>query len=339
MSENGRRARDVLLGLMKTRMKLGVSFFTYPGDRLGRALLQGSERRCDTAGPRHFSCNAFELGTSEFSHPVENADADIRFCLLVFEVTRLQFRANHGLPSAHLGLHAAALIIAGGFLSGQPTTGLYPGDVAIANRCVQHRLAAGNGVLWRRDNDLHDFAKACCQQMTGWRAVIGAIGHKFGNSAVDLVQQDGQSRGIADVIRCEISADNLARGEVKTKVQLAPSFAFGLGVMLFLEPLALAEDLQARTVDHQMDRLSAAGSALCWQSQPFAAPRQGGEVRHRNLKTHQLSHTAQQALRLAQRLLVDNAQGQAQRNRQIRIFLLAVTRSRKSPPPESVITI
>jgi hypothetical protein len=44
-------------------------------------------------------------------------------------------------------------------------------------------------------------------------------------------------------------------------------------------------------------------------------------------------------LRLAQRLLVDNAQGQAQRNRQIRIFLLAVTRSRKSPPPESVITI
>lgn len=35
MSENGRRARDVLLGLMKTCMKLGVSFFSYLGDRLG----------------------------------------------------------------------------------------------------------------------------------------------------------------------------------------------------------------------------------------------------------------------------------------------------------------
>lgn len=35
MSEAGRQARDVLLGLMKTCMKLGVSFFAYLGDRLG----------------------------------------------------------------------------------------------------------------------------------------------------------------------------------------------------------------------------------------------------------------------------------------------------------------
>ena len=35
VSEAGRRARDVLLGLMKTCGKLGVSFFHYLGDRLG----------------------------------------------------------------------------------------------------------------------------------------------------------------------------------------------------------------------------------------------------------------------------------------------------------------
>jgi hypothetical protein len=35
VSEAGRRARDVLLGLMKTCGKLGVSFFSYLGDRLG----------------------------------------------------------------------------------------------------------------------------------------------------------------------------------------------------------------------------------------------------------------------------------------------------------------
>jgi hypothetical protein len=35
VSEAGRDARDVLLGLMKTCMKLGVSFFLYLGDRLG----------------------------------------------------------------------------------------------------------------------------------------------------------------------------------------------------------------------------------------------------------------------------------------------------------------
>jgi hypothetical protein len=35
MSEDGRIARDVMLGLQKTCMKLGVSFWRYLGDRLG----------------------------------------------------------------------------------------------------------------------------------------------------------------------------------------------------------------------------------------------------------------------------------------------------------------
>lgn len=34
MSMDGREARDVVLGLMKTCQKPGISFFTYPGDRL-----------------------------------------------------------------------------------------------------------------------------------------------------------------------------------------------------------------------------------------------------------------------------------------------------------------
>jgi hypothetical protein len=34
MSVNGRVARDVMLGLSKTCRKLGLSFFTYLGDRL-----------------------------------------------------------------------------------------------------------------------------------------------------------------------------------------------------------------------------------------------------------------------------------------------------------------
>ena len=37
VSEHGRDARDILLGLMKTCMKLGVSFYTYLGDRLTEA--------------------------------------------------------------------------------------------------------------------------------------------------------------------------------------------------------------------------------------------------------------------------------------------------------------
>ena len=35
MSADGRQARDVMLGLIKTCQKLGISFFAYLGDRLG----------------------------------------------------------------------------------------------------------------------------------------------------------------------------------------------------------------------------------------------------------------------------------------------------------------
>jgi hypothetical protein len=35
MSDKGRQARDVMLGLMKTCRKLRVSFYAYIGDRLG----------------------------------------------------------------------------------------------------------------------------------------------------------------------------------------------------------------------------------------------------------------------------------------------------------------
>jgi hypothetical protein len=35
MSADGQQGRDVMLGLMKTCRKLGISFFAYLGDRLG----------------------------------------------------------------------------------------------------------------------------------------------------------------------------------------------------------------------------------------------------------------------------------------------------------------
>ena len=41
MSADGRQARDVMLSLMKTCRKLGISFFTYLGDRLGVKGLTG----------------------------------------------------------------------------------------------------------------------------------------------------------------------------------------------------------------------------------------------------------------------------------------------------------
>ena len=52
MSEDGRTARDVLLGLMKTCRKLGVSFFRYLGDRLRVPTAPCPSRRYRTSSVR-----------------------------------------------------------------------------------------------------------------------------------------------------------------------------------------------------------------------------------------------------------------------------------------------
>lgn len=57
------------------------------------AVLHGSDRRRDFPYPGHFSC-AFELGTSEFGHPVENAAADISFGFFGFRSFSLSVSAR-----------------------------------------------------------------------------------------------------------------------------------------------------------------------------------------------------------------------------------------------------
>jgi hypothetical protein len=66
------------------------------------ALLQGSNLR-QYNPTLHFSCNALELGTAKFGHPVENTDANLCFSLLIVEMSGFEFSPDHSLPSAHLG--------------------------------------------------------------------------------------------------------------------------------------------------------------------------------------------------------------------------------------------
>ena len=72
---------------------------------------------------------------AKFSHPVENSDADFCFGLLIVEVPGFEFRPNDRLPSAHLGLYPAALIVAGGYLPGHPALGL--DFMPVANRRIE----------------------------------------------------------------------------------------------------------------------------------------------------------------------------------------------------------
>ncbi|MGZ2505337.1 hypothetical protein ACVINI_005883 [Rhizobium beringeri] len=68
------------------------------------------------------------------------------------------------------------------------------------------------------------------------------------------VQKSLVTLSIADIIHGQIGTNKLTADEIETKVQFAPSFAFGFGFVLVFQPLARAEDLQAGAVDNQMDR-------------------------------------------------------------------------------------
>ena len=93
------------------------------------------------------------------------------------------------------------LSIAGGFLPSHPALAFDFGDVAVASRWDECRLGVLNRGLGRRDNDLHDLAKACLQKITGQSSVIGVISDKRGNWAINLIQKISQSGWIANLIR------------------------------------------------------------------------------------------------------------------------------------------
>jgi len=72
------------------------------------------------------------------------------------------------------------------------------------------------------------------------------------------------------------------------------------GAVFLDQPLARAVQLQARTVDHQVDRPTA-GAGLGRQLQALSPPAEGGVVGHRQVNAEQLEDRADQALGLAQR--------------------------------------
>lgn len=92
--------------------------------------------------------------------------------------------------------------------------------------------------------------------------------------------------------------------------------------------------------DYQLDLRLAVGPRLCTQCQPIAPARQGGEMRHDDLNSQQLSNRTHQALGLAQRLLENHAQCQAQFDCQIRVVRLPARRcsARRRPQAQRCIT-
>jgi hypothetical protein len=206
-------------------------------------LLHGAGRGWNAPYPRRSSGGAFELGAAKFGHPIKNTDAHLNLFRLIFEVARLELEPDDGLPTADFLFDAAALIVAGGRLPNHPTITFDFGNVSVPDARVLNCVRAQDCVLGWWDCDFNYRAEAVGQSLNRWLAIVCTIRKKLLNRPIDLIQQVRQGCWVANIIRGQIRADDLAADKIKTKVQLAPGPSFALSSMLFLKSFTLAKDL------------------------------------------------------------------------------------------------
>lgn len=80
-----------------------------------------------------------------------STDANLWFCRLIVEASRIEFCPDDRLPSAHRGLDPAALIVAGGFLPGHPAPGRDFRDMTVSRGWFKRRLRASNRQSWEAE--------------------------------------------------------------------------------------------------------------------------------------------------------------------------------------------
>ena len=106
-------------------------------------------------------------------------------------------------------------------------------------------------------------------------------------------------------------------------MKFAPAAAYSPGFMLLREPFPFAEDLEAGTVHHQMDRHRSGLPHHLSDAQAVCTTRQCGEVRHPYIQPHERADGTHQPLRLSQPKPIRRAQRQACFDSQIRVSPLA----------------
>ena len=156
-------------------------------------------------------------------------------------------------------------------------------------------------------------------------ALAGVEGTTGGDAAEllfgrDLVQQFWQHRRIAHVACGELRRSDFQGLLVDPDVDLAADPAFCTSMIAGV-PLAFALDLDAGTVDQQMQRTirSTVGGV---HLQGFLPPRQRAEVRHRPVEADQLHLALDEPGRLPERHAEEDLHGQAGLNRGIAVVTM-----------------
>jgi hypothetical protein len=139
-------------------------------------------------------------------------------------------------------------------------------------------------------------------------AVIGTIRNNAGDPSFHCRQQSRHLRDVAAILVCQDVRRDLTRFGVESQMQLAP--LPWLATVLLGIPLALTEDLQARAVQHDVNRSVMADSTRLASGEAAAAPAQGRVVGHGDLQPKQTQDRAREAFDLAQRQMEDEPQCQ-----------------------------
>ena len=269
------------------------------------------------------SGDTFEHRPSECGHCVQDFLADLDLRDLPGEAARFELGADDALPPADLRFYPAALVVPCGHLPGHAAVAADLGNMAIPNGWIPRRLRSDHCVLWRRYNHIQGLPIPFPQQIPCGRSIIGAVRQKARDRGIELIQEPGQGGAVSNVIVSQIGANNRTAMEVQSEVEFAPAAAYSPGFMFLREPFPFAEDLEAGTVHHQMDRHRPGLPHHLRDAQAVCATRQCGEVRHPYIQPHERADGTHQPLRLSQPKPIRRAQRQACLDSQIRVSPLA----------------
>ncbi len=139
-------------------------------------------------------------------------------------------------------------------------------------------------------------------------AVIGAVGNNADDPSFHCRQQGRNLCDVAGILVCQDVRHDLTRFGIDSQMRLAPPSR--LAAMLLGLPLALTEDLQARAVQHDVNRSVMAGSTRLASGEAVATPAEGRMVGHGDLQPQQSQNRANEAFGLAQCQMEDEPQCQ-----------------------------
>ena len=151
------------------------------------------------------SGDAFEHGTSECGHCVQNFLTDLNLRDLPGEAARFELGADHALPTADLRFYPAALVVPCGQLPGHAAVAADLGNIAIPNGWIPRRLQADHCVLRRRYNHIQGLPIPFPQQIPCGRSIIGAVRQKARDRAIELIQEPVSGLLLSSRRSCPIS--------------------------------------------------------------------------------------------------------------------------------------